>query len=365
MRPAVEPRPLGAQRLLAVDPAAGLWETTDFARLPELLSPGDLLVLNDAATLPGSLRGRTAEGAELELRLTGGRDGERWSALVLGAGDWRSPTEHRGAPPTLREGDALTLGPLLATVRSVGSHPRLVEVSFDAAGERLWSLLYAHGRPVQYSYLRGPLDPWDVHNPFAAQPWAAEPPSAGRPLSFAMLSRLRAAGVDFATVTHAAGLSSTGDAALDATLPWPERTRIPEATVRAVARARARGGRVLAVGTTVVRSLEGSALRHGELRAWEGVTDLRLGPRSVLRVVDGILTGMHEPGTSHFELLHAFATGPVLQSSHAHASAQGLLQHEFGDSALLLPGLGARLQSFARARGAEASSPRRELLLAT
>jgi len=140
--------------------------------------------------------------------------------------------------------------------------------------------------------------------------------------------------VSLAWLTHAAGLSSTGDAALDAALPLPERYEVPEATVEAVARARAAGGRVVAVGTTVVRALE-SAAQDGRLRAGRGLATLRIDGGFRPRVVDGLLTGLHEDGTSHFELLKAFAPAAFLEPALRHAAEAGYLGHEFGDALLI------------------------------
>jgi S-adenosylmethionine:tRNA ribosyltransferase-isomerase len=191
---------------------------------------------------------------------------------------------------------------------------------------------------VQYAYLRAPLALSHVQTAYAARPWAAEAPSAGLPLTWALLQRLAAGGVSVRALTHAAGLSSTGDAALDARLPLPERYHIPQEAVDAVAEARAVGGRVIAAGTTVVRALEGAAAAAGgTLVAGEGVTDLRLGPSSRLRVVDGLLTGIHEPESSHFALLTAIAPRALLLEALAAAESEGYLGHEFGDSSLVLP----------------------------
>jgi S-adenosylmethionine:tRNA ribosyltransferase-isomerase len=133
-------------------------------------------------------------------------------------------------------------------------------------------------------------------------------------------------------------MSSTGGAALDGRLPVPERYAVPEATRDAIFRAKGRGGRVVAVGTTVVRALEASALDHGgTLTATEGVAKLLIGPGFRPRVVNGLLSGMHPPGTSHFSLLGAFAKRPLLDRALAHAEASGYLEHEFGDSCLVLP----------------------------
>jgi S-adenosylmethionine:tRNA ribosyltransferase-isomerase len=166
-----------------------------------------------------------------------------------------------------------------------------------------------------------------------------EQPSAGRPLTAQALRDLARRGVGLATVTHAAGLSSTGDAALDARLPLPERFEVPRRAVRAIDETRDRGGRVVAVGTSTVRALEGQAALHdGRLVAGGGVTSLVIGADHRLRVVDGLLTGLHEPGSSHFELLKAFAPEGLLRGALAHAEAEGYLAHEFGDSSLLLRG---------------------------
>jgi S-adenosylmethionine:tRNA ribosyltransferase-isomerase len=162
-------------------------------------------------------------------------------------------------------------------------------------------------------------------------------PSAGRPLSWQLLAALRRRGVELAWLTHAAGLSATGDPALDAALPLPERYHIPRATAAAVHRARADGRRVIAVGTTVVRALEGAA-RAGQWAGGNGTTDLVLGPDSELRAVDGILTGIHAPGESHFRLLGAFAPAALLDAASRHARARGYVPHELGDLCLVLPG---------------------------
>jgi S-adenosylmethionine:tRNA ribosyltransferase-isomerase len=362
------PRERGAERVLVArslrpggrgplppgsDPREGL-EVVEASPvdLPAHLRPGDLLVLNDAATLPASLRAETPPG--LEVRLAGEAAppgategaaqgpaplGPRWEAVLFGAGDWRVPTERRVAPPRLGPGDRISFGPgLAAQVDAVSPRsPRLVTLTFDRAGVDLVEALYAQGRPVQYSYLAGDLPLAAVQTPYAARPWAVEPPSAGRALGGDVLQALRARGVTLASLTHAAGLSATGDEALDAALPFPERYDLPQATVDAVARARARGGRVIAVGTTVVRALEGCASTHGALRAGAGVTDLVLGPDSRLQVVDGLLTGVHEPGASHHELLRAFLDDASLAAVLRRAAEGRYLLHEFGDGVLILP----------------------------
>lgn len=332
------PDPL-EERLLVIDPASGAPSDSRIRDLPAWLGEGDLLVVNDAATLPASLRGRTAAGAEVEVRLLEAPLDGTARAVLFGAGDWRMPTEHRPGPPRLVPGERITVpgaGSDALTLAVTAVHPempRQITVRFSVTGDALWTALYRLGRAVQYSYVSGTLALWHVQTAYGARPWAVEPPSAGRPLRWSVLETLRKRGVKLASITHAAGLSSTGDPAIDAALPLPERYEIPAETVEAVAAAR----RVIAVGTTVVRALEGCAARHGgRLVAESAVTELKLGSSSQLVVVDGILTGMHEPASSHFQLLQAFAPERVLLEAHAHALAGGYLWHEFGDSCLVL-----------------------------
>ena len=163
-----------------------------------------------------------------------------------------------------------------------------------------------------------PLALWDVWTAIAGPPVAFESPSAGFALDWRMLNAMRARGIGFATVTHAAGISSTGDDALDALLPFDEPYDIPAATESALARARVQGGRIVAVGTTVVRALEHAAARDGSVHAGAGLANQRIGPSTRLQVADAILSGVHEPGTSHYQLLGAFAAAddiPVFEKA--------------------------------------------------
>jgi S-adenosylmethionine:tRNA ribosyltransferase-isomerase len=342
MSPATTP-PSGrdAVRLLAVDPASGRTDDLAFDEIAGLLGPGDLLVVNDAATLPASLCGTDTEGRAIELRLVapvGGDSSARWKGVLFGAGDWRARTEDRPLPPENPLGARFRFGRLGACLREVSPiSPRLVELEFDRAGESLLAAFYEYGRPVQYSYLEEELELWSFQTVYGGRPWAVEMPSAGRPLTWGVILTLRERGVDVVALTHAAGLSATGDARLDAALPLPERFEIPQGTVDAIERARARGGRVIAVGTTVVRAIEGAAsLRGGQLVAGTGETDLVIDDRFTPAFVDGLLTGMHEPSESHFRLLSAFAPRAVLERWVQEAIALGYRTHEFGDVSLIL-----------------------------
>ncbi|MEO8796304.1 MAG: S-adenosylmethionine:tRNA ribosyltransferase-isomerase [Polyangiaceae bacterium] len=327
------------ERLLVVDCASACFEDASIGDLPSYLHQGDLVVVNDAATLPASLSGRTERREAVEARLAEVPLHRSARAILFGAGDWHTKTEEREPPPKLGAGDVLSFDGLAATVVRVDEQsPRLVELFFDRDGEALWKALFHAGRPVQYSYLDRELALWDVQTPFASRPFAVEMPSAGRPLAWSVIRALEAKGVGIARLSHAAGLSSSGDAALDERMPFPERYDVPLATVHAIEVAKRAGKRVVAIGTTVVRALEGNAAKSGgALKAGSGITDLRLDATFRPRVVDAVFSGMHEPGTSHFHLLEAFASGELLSRALEHALSRGYVSHELGDSCLILP----------------------------
>ncbi|HTU63604.1 MAG TPA: S-adenosylmethionine:tRNA ribosyltransferase-isomerase [Polyangiales bacterium] len=333
------PQPNVSTRLLVVDPAHARLAGRTMRDLPELLRGGDLLIVNDAATLPASLPARTASGASIELRLLGPEASGQFSAVVFGAGDYRIRTEDRPAPPPLQIGEQLQVGPQLTAsviARSQVSQ-RLVDIRFDLQGAELWRALYAWGKPVQYAYRIEPLPLWSVQTAYATRPWASEMPSAGKPISIEILLALAARNVQVATLTHAAGLSATGDPELDRALPLPERYELPPATVQAIADTRAAGGRIIAVGTSVVRALEAAYQRgQGSLAAGTDIASLRITPQHKLQVVDGLLTGIHAPEESHFELLGAFMPSALLEQSHLHARAHAYREHELGDECLIL-----------------------------
>jgi S-adenosylmethionine:tRNA ribosyltransferase-isomerase len=335
MRPATTPRPVSSIRLLVVDERRAV-RAGDLASLFE---PGDLLVVNDAATVPASLHAHTPRGARIELRLAANLEGAaHWTAALLGVGDHRMRTEDRPPPPRVAPGERLIVdgdeGLVAVVTRNHALSPRLVDVRLELPRRRdpredaVWAALYRAGKPVQYAHVPEALELWDVQNAWAARPWAVEMPSAGRALRMSALASLRARGVEVAFVTHAAGLSATGDPAIDAALPLPERFEVPEATVAAIERAAC----VVAVGTSVVRALEGAALASGGvLSATSGITDLRLGAGFPRRVVDAVLTGVHEVDTSHHALLAAFASPEALARAIRATVEEGFFAHEFGD----------------------------------
>ena len=331
-----------AVRLVTIDPTTDHVAVHPFAHIAQLLRAGDLVVVNDAATLPGSLYGRTAAGEDFELRLAGPIEGTRLVGVAFGPGDWRTRTELRALPPPLPLGSLVRIGQIIARVRETEGRRVMLEADeiLDASGEphevvsadALWQAIYAAGLPVQYAHRAAQLPLYTVQTAYAARPWAAEMPSAGRPLTWDVMLAIKRAGIAIESLTHAAGLGSIGDVDADRTLPWPERYDIPERTARAIATTRAVGGRVIAIGTTVVRALEASGGRAGP-----GIATLRLAPSYRPSVVDGLVSGLHVPGESHYELLRAFASHARLSRALVVAAGAGMSGHELGDACLIVP----------------------------
>jgi S-adenosylmethionine:tRNA ribosyltransferase-isomerase len=229
------------------------------------------------------------------------------------------------------------------TLRLVGGGTVHLAARFQSS-QRLWiatldvpvpvlTYLAVHGRPIRYGYVTRdwPLDVYQ--NVYAREPGSAEMPSAGRPFTPELVTRLVAKGVGVTPLVLHTGVSS-----LEANEhPYPEWYRVAPSTAARVNQTHADGGRVVAIGTTVVRALESVADRSGHVHPGEGWTDLVVTPERGVYSVDGMLTGWHEPEASHLLMLEAVADGAVLDVSYAAAEAEGYLWHEFGDVHLLLP----------------------------
>jgi S-adenosylmethionine:tRNA ribosyltransferase-isomerase len=341
MIPATTPvqRPTDA-KLLFVD-ASGSIAHYRRSQFPELLQAGDVLIANNAATLPASLSGtHERTGRPIEVRLAGQQSlfpgcAMEFTAMIFGEGDFHTATEYRANPPELHPGDHLQLGSLRATVNALLIHPRLASIRLIGSMSEIWQGLARSGRAIQYAYIPTQLEMWDTWTPIAAVPAAYEAPSAGFILDWKLLRAITTRGIKFATLTHAAGISSTGDPKLDALLPFPEPYHIPEYTAALIESARTSGARIIAVGTSVVRALEHSFSSHGALRAGEGLAIQRLGPDSTLEVVNAVVSGTHEPGTSHYQLLQSFVDDELLRTITAELDNRGYRTHEFGDSVFI------------------------------
>ncbi len=308
-----------------------------FRELPALLSPGDLVVVNTSATVPAALAGRLrepADGGAVRVHVATALDADTWVLEVRRA-------DNSGPRLDLAPGTRVDLpGDASAELRAPypSASPtgtRLWRSRVTAAGE-VAGYLHRHGSPVAYGYLRDSFPLHDRQTAFARQPGSAEMPSAGRPFTDRLVVELVTRGVAVAPVVLHCGLSSPE---LHEP-PAPERYAVPASTARLVNTVRAAGGRVVAVGTTVVRALETCADADGTVRAGSGWTDLVLGPERPARAVDAIVSGLHEPEASHLLLLEAVAGPRLVAAAYAAVTdPQGprYLWHEFGDAMLLVP----------------------------
>ncbi len=296
-----------------------------FNELPRFLSAGDVLVVNVSAQIPAALPASRPDGTALELRLSTPMPDGRWLVeLRLG------PARFTGG----EEGERLTLpNGAHAELLSRYAHSRRLWVADFRLPKQLDRYLAEHGRPIRYGYVSRPWPLETYKNVYALEPGSVEPPSAGRPFTRELLTRLVAKGVLVAPLTLHTGVSSLESGEL----PYPEWYRVPAHTAQLVNAARGWGGRVVAVGTTVVRALETVAARDGTVEPDEGWTSLVVTPDAGLSAVDGLLTGWHEPRASHLELLEAAAGEELLERSYLAALERGYLWHEFGDSQLILP----------------------------
>jgi S-adenosylmethionine:tRNA ribosyltransferase-isomerase len=315
-------------RLLVLDRRTGATTHTDFSHLGDFLRPGDLLVVNRSRTVPALLRAVGDDGRPVEVRLADRRGSRRWDALVL------EGRTHAG-----REGMRLVFGDDLRA-RVLGRRrdlPFLWRLEFSRGGAALLDAIYRLGEPVRYTYVTDVL-PVDLYQTvYASEPGSVEMPSAGRPLSWELLLRLRTMGVETTSLVLHTALSSTRDDTIDAQHPnYDEAFEVPSQTADAVNDTHAAGGRVIAVGTTVVRALESVTGSDGVTRAGRGRTRLRITTDSRLRAVDGLLTGLHEPQASHLDLLSAFVAAEQLDAAYREALTRGYLWHEFGDMNLIL-----------------------------
>jgi S-adenosylmethionine:tRNA ribosyltransferase-isomerase len=296
-----------------------------FRDLLEFLRPGDLLVVNTSATLPASVDAHLEERA-VELRLSTPASGENW-VVELRTADLlpfrRLPV---GSSLDLNGGGrAQLLAPYAGSDR--------LSVARLELGMRVEDYLRQHGHPIRYEYVARswPLEAYQTI--FADEPGSAEMPSAGRPFTHELVTELVTGGVLVAPLTLHTGVSSPEhDEA-----PYPERYRVPRETIELADLVHRWGGRVIAVGTTVVRALETAAAPGDATDRRDGWTNLVVTPERGLRAVDGLLTGWHEPESSHLHLLDAVAGTQLRERSYRAALAHGYLWHEFGDVHLILP----------------------------
>jgi S-adenosylmethionine:tRNA ribosyltransferase-isomerase len=302
-----------------------------FAELGDALDAGDVLVVNTSAVVPAALDARGPDGGELRLHLSTEQPGSFWVVeprRPAGPGTERyvgTPPAHLVLPG---DGRAELLAPYPARTGLV----RLWLARIDVPGELL-AYLRAHGQPIRYAHADAAWPIEAYQSVFSRVPGSAEMPSAARPFTEALVTDLVTRGIFLAQITLHTGVSSqeAGEP------PYAERYEVPRATASLVNAAHADGRRVIAVGTTVVRALETTADEAGRSHPGRGWTELVVTPERGVRVVDGLVTGWHEPESSHLAMLEAIAGRALLDASYAAAVAEGYRWHEFGDSHLVLP----------------------------
>jgi S-adenosylmethionine:tRNA ribosyltransferase-isomerase len=305
-------------RLLVAHGGTGRIDHARFAELPELLDPGDLLVVNTSATLPAAVPVRGSDPA-LRLHLSSpvpGDEREVWLVELRRDGR-RFDGGRPGLVLRLPAGGAVVL-----LERHSGGRLWRAALRLPAS---VLHYLARHGEPIRYDHARASWALARYQTVYATEPGSAEMPSAGRAFTPELVTRLVAAGIDVAPLVLHAGVSSleAGEA------PPPEWYRIPRFTAERIELVRRMGGRVIAVGTTVVRALE-----SGPGGGW---TELVIEPDSPIEALDGILTGFHDGDSSHLAMLEAIAGRDLLERSYAEATRAGYLRHEFGDLHLILP----------------------------
>jgi S-adenosylmethionine:tRNA ribosyltransferase-isomerase len=314
-------------RMMVIDRKTGSTNHTNFFQLIQFLNKGDLVVLNSSRTIPAQLkadwyRGNIMLGKQIVIRLACRKNESSWDVIVLEKG--------------VKVGDKFLFSPVLnATV--VGIRHPFFSLSFSLAGTPLYEQIYKIGEPIRYEYIQHPWGLDYYQTVFASFPGSVEMPSAGRAFSWEMIKRLSKKEIQVSFITHHTGLSFlTADSGYLAPEKNVEEYSISQACVDAIEKAKRSGNRVIAVGTTVVRALETVAHEQRGLQAKHGYTNLYIRSGFPLKVVDGLITGFHEPEASHLELLSALIEPQLLIKAYQEAIKERYLWHEFGDVNLIL-----------------------------
>ena len=329
VRPAeAEGRERDEGRLLVSTPAAH--RHARFRDLPDLLNPGDLLVVNRSATLPASLPAERAGGAPFILNLSTHYGGDIWLA------EPRFSPRLPGPLPDLAPGAPISVSGDPA--RLIAPYPGLPRLWFVKLEGDPYALMNRSGKPIQYGYLDHEYGLDHYQTVFSAYPGSAEMPSAAYPFTCRVVDDLKARGVAIASIVLHTGVSSleVETDIVEQHPLYPEPYWVPKATAGAVNTTRRAGNRVIAVGTTAVRALE-SAWDGRSVRASSGFSRLYIHPGRPPKVIDGLLTGLHDPSTSHLAMLYALAGPDLIREAYAEAVREGYRWHEFGDSHLILP----------------------------
>lgn len=312
-------------RMMVLDKKTGAVSHDQFFRLADYLKSGDLVVMNNSRTVPailnaGLYRNTKRIQQEIEIRLARRHNEETWDALIV--------------TDEVRLGDILHFSSdLTAVVIDMKEGSPLKTILFSKKGTDLFNCIYALGEPIRYEYIHNKWGLDYYQTVFASHPGSVEMPSAGRAFSWEMLFNLQKKGIELDFIQLHTGLSYLLDDELE-TSPTDnyEEYHLSEGTIEKIRKTKASGGRVIAVGTTVVRALESAGITG----ALNGVTNLYINQNFKLKMVDGIITGLHEPKASHLDMLTAFVPQNLLWNAYEEAIDQRYLWHEFGDTNLIL-----------------------------
>ncbi|MBK8034187.1 MAG: S-adenosylmethionine:tRNA ribosyltransferase-isomerase [Chloroflexi bacterium] len=302
---------------------------TRFTELAHYLRPGDLVVVNDSATLPASLPATSAELGTFVVSL----------ATNFGNGTWliepRWSTSQPGPLP-VTAGMQIEIGGLPA--RLIAPYPGLPRLWFAQVDGDVRAAMGRVGAPIRYGYINESYPLATYQTVFASVPGSAEMPSAAYPFTERVVNSLRENGVGIAAITLHTGVSSleVETDVVEQHPMYPEPYHVSARTAKCVNTAKREGRRVIAVGTTVVRALE-TAFNGHEVEPSRGFTRLYIHPKRGVNVVDGLITGMHDPVTSHLAMLYTIAGQDTIRDAYHEAVRAGYLWHEFGDSHLILP----------------------------
>ncbi len=325
-------------RLMVSQETGNVVRDLRFREVSEVLSPGDLLVINTSGTMNAALPATREDGTEVELHLSTHLPGDVWTVELRLAKCGKTEPYSDGRPGETLHLPAGGAATLLAPYSPEAGREwrqvvptRLWLARLQLPGELL-SYLAEHGHPIRYGYVRTQWPSSYYQTVYATEIGSAEMPSAGRPFTPEIITSLVSHGIGVAPLILHTGVASLEDHEP----PYEEYYRVPPATARAINSTHAAGGKVVAVGTTVVRALETVTDLADEAHPGEGWTGLIITPERAVRCVDGLLTGLHEPRATHLAMLQALVGREHLEISYTHALRERYLWHEFGDLHLIL-----------------------------
>ncbi|MFD3449809.1 S-adenosylmethionine:tRNA ribosyltransferase-isomerase [Microbacteriaceae bacterium 4G12] len=311
-------------KLMVINRHTGDVTHDSFYNLVDYLQKGDLLIVNASRTVPAVLkaqwnRGESIVAEELEIKLAHRKGEATWEVWI--------------ANEDVKEEDVFRFTPhLYATVMDTHNRSPFVLLQFSHTGTELFHDIYSLGEPVRYEYIEQPWDLDYYQTVYATVPGSVEMPSAGRAFSWELLFKLQKKGVRIEYVLLHTGLSYLDDKWKQAPTDNYEEYTISSDTLDRILQTRATGGKVIAVGTTVVRAIE-TAVAQQSLSGW---TNLYIDANYQLEAVDGLITGLHEPEASHLDMLSAFVDADRLSKAYREAITKEYLWHEFGDVNLII-----------------------------